>query len=49
MKNVSIVFMNDHFSQSSVRHYLPNMIEISGVHVHKQQPLPEVSILLIIL
>lgn len=44
MRNLSILFMNDHYSQSSVRHYLPNMIEISGVHVHKQKPLPEVRI-----
>jgi hypothetical protein len=40
LKNVSLVFINNHFSGSSPRHLLPNMIEIAGVHVQKQKPLP---------
>lgn len=42
IRNVSLILLNDHFSQSSVKHYLPNMIEISGNHVQEPKPLPEV-------
>jgi glucuronosyltransferase len=40
-KNSAIIFMNNHVSASSARPYLPNMIEIGGVHVEEAKPLPE--------
>lgn len=42
-KNVSLVLLNHHFSQGSVRAYVPNMIEVSGMHIkNKPDPLPKV-------
>ncbi|KXJ82204.1 hypothetical protein RP20_CCG015146 [Aedes albopictus] len=41
MKNVSLVFLNQHFSISSPRPYPPNMIEAGGIQVEEGKPLPE--------
>ena len=43
-KNVSLVLLNQHFSQSFPRPYVPNMIEVGGLQI-KEVPskLPEVS------
>lgn len=39
-KNSAIVFLNNHVSSSSPRPYLPNIIEIAGIHVKEAKPLP---------
>jgi hypothetical protein len=39
-KNSAILLLNNHVSSSSARPYLPNMIEIGGIHVEKSKPLP---------
>lgn len=39
-KSVSILFMNSHVSSASARPYLPNMIEINGIHIEPVKPLP---------
>lgn len=42
-QNVSLLLINDHFSQGKPRPYLPNMIEVSGIHMkYIPDPLPEV-------
>lgn len=41
MKDVSLVFINHHFSTSSMRPLVANMIEIGGIHVQPAQPLPD--------
>lgn len=41
-KNFSLVFVNQHFSLSFPRPYVPNMIEVGGLHIdHKPAPLPK--------
>ncbi|XP_029726645.1 UDP-glycosyltransferase UGT5-like [Aedes albopictus] len=40
MKNVSLVFLNQHFSLSSPRPYPPNMIEAGGIQIEDAKPLP---------
>ena len=40
-KTSAIIFINDHVSSSSARPYLPNMIEVGGIHVPPVKPLPE--------
>ncbi|XP_030374417.1 uncharacterized protein LOC115623986 [Scaptodrosophila lebanonensis] len=41
-KNFSLVLLNQHFSLSFARPYVPNMIEVGGLHIaHKPTPLPE--------
>ncbi|KAH8383602.1 hypothetical protein KR009_009534 [Drosophila setifemur] len=38
----SLVLLGQHFTLSHARPYLPNMIEVGGLHIaHKPQPLPE--------
>jgi glucuronosyltransferase len=37
----SIIFMNTHFSTSAPRPFLPNMIEIGGIHIKPAKPLPK--------
>jgi glucuronosyltransferase len=39
-KESAIIFMNTHISSSSARPFLPNMVEIGGVHIEKSKPLP---------
>lgn len=41
MKNVSLVLVNHHFSTSSIRPFVANMIEIGGIHVQPVKPLPD--------
>lgn len=38
--NPSLVFINNHFSLTGARPYLPNMIEIGGIHVSKKKEIP---------
>lgn len=40
MKNVSLVLINHHFTTSSIRPLVANMIEIGGIHVDPVKPLP---------
>lgn len=42
VRNTSIVFLNSHFTLSQVRPYVPNMIEVGGIHMKERQPLSEV-------
>ncbi|XP_058461327.1 UDP-glucosyltransferase 2-like [Malaya genurostris] len=41
MRNVSLVFLNQHFTLSSPRSYPPNMIEVGGLQIEEQKPLPK--------
>ncbi|XP_055914356.1 UDP-glycosyltransferase UGT5-like [Eupeodes corollae] len=42
LKNISLVFTNYHFSQGSIRPYVPGLIEIGGIQIKdKLSPLPE--------
>uniref|UniRef100_A0A182RHS4 UDP-glucuronosyltransferase n=2 Tax=Anopheles funestus TaxID=62324 RepID=A0A182RHS4_ANOFN len=41
-RNVSLVLLNTHFSQSTPRPYLPNIVEVGGLQIKaKPDPLPE--------
>ena len=40
-KSSAIIFVNNHVSSSSARPYLPNIIEIGGVHVEPAKTLPK--------
>ena len=40
MKSPSILLLNNHVSSSSPRPYLPNLIEIGGIHVEAAKELP---------
>ena len=40
-KSSAIVFVNDHVSSSTARPYLPNVIEIGGIHIEPSKKLPE--------
>ncbi|XP_075147163.1 UDP-glycosyltransferase UGT5-like [Haematobia irritans] len=41
-KNVSLVLLNDHFTLRSPRPYVPNMIEVGGLHIKQTaEALPE--------
>lgn len=43
-KNVSLILINTHFSEGRIRPLLPNLIEVSGVHLkEKPNPLPQVN------
>lgn len=44
MQNVSLVFLNQHFSLSFPRAYPPNMVEVGGIQLAEAKPLPTVSI-----
>lgn len=41
LKNTSLVLVNHHFALSFPRPYLPNMIEVAGVHINEPKPLPQ--------
>ncbi|XP_073825595.1 UDP-glycosyltransferase UGT5-like [Musca autumnalis] len=41
-QNISLVLLNDHFTLRSARPYVPNMIEVGGLHIKRQpDPLPQ--------
>lgn len=43
-RNVALVLLNTHFSISYPRPYVPNMIEVGGMHIKRSpSPLPEVN------
>lgn len=42
MKNVNFVLLNNHFSFSFPRPYVPNMVEVGGLHINRvPNPLPK--------
>lgn len=42
MKNVNLVLLNSHFTLSYPRPYVPNMIEVGGLHINRvPNPLPQ--------
>lgn len=41
IKNGSLVLINHHFSTSSIRPTVANMIEIGGIHVDQANELPK--------
>ncbi|XP_062549714.1 UDP-glycosyltransferase UGT5-like [Armigeres subalbatus] len=41
MKNVSLVFLNTHFSLGNPRSYPPNMIDAGGIQIQETKPLPQ--------
>ncbi|XP_055619397.1 UDP-glycosyltransferase UGT5-like [Toxorhynchites rutilus septentrionalis] len=41
MQNVSLVFLNQHFSLNFPRPYPPNMVEVGGIQLEETKPLPE--------
>lgn len=42
MKNVNFVLLNSHFSLSYPRPYVPNMVEVGGLHINRvPNPLPK--------
>lgn len=43
LKKVSLILANDHFSHSAIKPYLPNIVEISGIHVEETKSLPKVN------
>jgi len=43
-KNVSMIFMNTHFSMTYPRPLLPDVIEVGGMHCKPPNPLPQVSL-----
>lgn len=45
IRNVSLVLINNHYSLSYTRPYLPNMVEVGGIHIDPPKQLPEVCIL----
>lgn len=45
-KNLSLVLVESHFSAGYPRPYLPNIVEVSGIHIPPPKPLPEVSLLI---
>lgn len=40
ISSASVVFMYNHVSINGVRPYLPNMVEVSGIHMSPKEPLP---------
>lgn len=43
LNNVSLILLNQHFTQDHVRPYVPGMIEVGGLQVKpKPSPLPKV-------
>lgn len=42
MKKTSLILSNSHFSISQHRPFLPNIVEVGGMHCRSPQPLPEV-------
>ena len=41
MKNISLVFINQHFTSSSIKPSMANIIEIGGIHMQEKKPLPK--------
>lgn len=43
-KNISLFFVNDHFSISPPRPYVPAVVPIAGINIKQQpDPLPQVN------
>lgn len=43
-KNVSLVFLNSHFSEGTIRPHVPALVEIGGIHIGNVNPLQKVKI-----
>jgi glucuronosyltransferase len=41
-RNMSLVLVNTHFSLNSPRPLVPGVVEIGGIHIPRQKPLPQV-------
>lgn len=41
--NTSVVLVNHHHALAFPRPYLPNMVEVAGMHINPIKPLPTVS------
>lgn len=44
LKNTSLVLVNHHHALGFPRPYVPNMVEIAGVHINEPKQLPTVSL-----
>jgi glucuronosyltransferase len=45
-RNVSLMLVNQHFSQANIRPFVPAMVEVGGLQIKaKPSPLPVVSLL----
>lgn len=42
-KNVSLVFLNSHFPEGTIRPHLPALVEIGGIHISNVCPLPKLN------
>lgn len=40
-RNVSLVFLNSQYSVDNPRPYVPNMVEVGGLHIEDPKPLPK--------
>lgn len=40
--NASLILSNGHFSLARPRPYLPDVIDVGGIHSHPAKPLPKV-------
>lgn len=45
-RNMSLVFVNSHFSVQGSRPLVPAAVEIGGIHIHAAKPLPQVYVTL---
>lgn len=43
MRQISLVFVNSHFTFHQPRPWIPNLVEIGGIHVTNPKPLPKVG------
>lgn len=41
-KQVSMIFVNQHYSLSGAKHISPNVVELGGIHIEKANPLDQV-------
>lgn len=42
-KNISLMLVNQHYSFSGPKPLSTQLIEVSGIHIQPEKPLPEVS------
>lgn len=45
IRNVSLILVNSHYAFGYSKPHLPNVIQVAGLHITKQVPLPTVSFL----
>lgn len=44
LNNVSLILSNGHFSLNKPKPYLPDVVDVAGIHSRQAKPLPKVSI-----